>query len=112
MTVRLYKHIVGNAWGKPQGMTGPEHHWTYLGGEQRGKWKSDCGDHVIDADDEFGGVPSISLAFEHNPLKCDRCERCVALFMATDIGRKIGVQPPYRDALKDGFWNGNVLDLD
>ena len=101
VTVRLYQYIVGNAWGLPQGMEGPEHHWTRLIGEHRGKWKSDCGKHVIEADDEFGGVPSISLSFEHNPAKWSRCQECVKIYGETDCGKKHGIKPPFADASKD-----------
>ncbi len=103
VTVRLYHYIIGNAWGLPQGMEGPEHHWRYLTGEHRGKWKSTCGKHVIEANHEFGGVPSIKLTFEHNPLKQNRCDECIAIYMGTHYGKKLGIHPPYRDALNDAL---------
>lgn len=109
MTVLLYRWIIGQAWGKPQGMPGPEHHWSYLTGSDRGKWKSDCGQEIIEKDDEFGGVPSISLTFENNPVKWDRCDECIAIFMETDYGKEFGIHPPYRDSLGGEFLNGEVL---
>ena len=107
MTVRTYRWIIGNAWGKPAGMAGPEHHFTYTPG--RNEWKSDCGQETIEGDDQFGGVYSVSLTFENNPIKWNRCDECIAIFMETDYGKKFGIHPPYRDALEDDFQDGDVL---
>ena len=110
MTTRLYSFVIGNAWGKPEEMVGPEHYWCRTSGDDRGKWKSICGEHTIEADSEFGGVPSISLCHEHDPTKWNRCEKCFAIYMETNFGKRFNVLPPYTDGLEDEFEDGDVLD--
>lgn len=99
MTVRHYRFIAGNAWGKPRGMEGPEHYWLYLTDQDRGKWKSACDEHTIESDDNFAGVPFISLAYEHNPLHWSRCEACAAIYTETDYGKRFGIHPPNRESV-------------
>jgi hypothetical protein len=92
VTVQTYKWIIGNAWGLPSGMTGPEHYWTYAGGNE---WKTICDRLTIQKMEEFSGLGSITLTFEHNPVKHNRCDECSPLFLETDYGKKHGIKPPY-----------------
>jgi len=100
MTVRAYPYIIGNAWGKPPGTEGPEHYWQYGTGDERETWRSICGMTSVYRMDEFGGVPSITLTFENNPIKAERCELCEAQYLETPYGKKYGVREPYTDARK------------
>ncbi|MCK5548326.1 MAG: hypothetical protein KAI64_04885 [Thermoplasmata archaeon] len=70
--------VIGNSWGKPAGVEGAEHYWRHGTGEDREVWRSICEDETLEKMDEFGGTPIINLTIERNPIKQNRCERCVA----------------------------------
>ncbi len=75
-------------------MEGPEHYWQFQT-DEFGIWRSICSAHMIEHDDDFGGIPAITLTFEHNPLEANRCELCLAAYAQTPYGKKYGVRPPY-----------------
>lgn len=93
MTVRLYRGVIGRAWGKPQGMAGDEHYWVPVR-DTGGQWFSACGEHRIGSDDNFAGRGHLHLTFERNPLEAARCDACLALYLETDYGKQHGVQSP------------------
>jgi len=74
---------IGDGWGKPRGMEGPEHYWKRGDGEFRTHWKAVCGMEIIEATDEFGGLPIVEMTRERNPLEQNRCELCLAVQSAT-----------------------------
>ena len=70
--------VIGNSWGKPAGVKGPEHFWFHGVGKDRDTWRSACGAETLEKMDEFGGTPIINLTIERNPLKQNRCLLCAA----------------------------------
>ena len=71
------RNVIGDAWGKPAGMIGPEHFWVYGVGKDRDWWTSLCG-QKLEKMEEFAGTPYLILTMENNPIKQDRCEFCLA----------------------------------
>jgi hypothetical protein len=100
VAVRNYPYIIGNAWGKPAAMTGPEHYWVYqLNGKQT--WVSGCGKHIIQLVGHFRNVPWINLTYEADPLKAVVCESCLDFYAESEIGKlRPGRRPPIIDDLE------------
>lgn len=95
MTVRLYRKIIGSAWGKPQGATGPEHYYfPVFFSETRDEWQSACSRQRIRSEDHFAGIGLLALTFENNPLEADRCPECLDSYGKTAYGTEYGVQSP------------------
>jgi hypothetical protein len=109
VTIRLHRFIIGNAWGRPPALEGPEHYWLQVIGTSN-EWESACAKHRIAGSEIFAGHGQLSLLFEHDPDKAKRCEACLTIYLGTGYGQRNGVQSPGWTPMEGEIYPSEEID--